>query len=181
MKLILKGENCGFTWSASHLLPGHFKCSRMHGHNYVMDVEIETGDSVNLKDGMIVDFVKIKKFIRDMIEEYDHKLMLPFNVFQESNAFQETNFSNMIIVKYKIEGVDGFKIKYKGMKDENKIYYIPVSDVFFINKVEFITAEELSRHFKEKVIQIFEDIEDDVLYEDIYVTIYEDTGQGATS
>jgi 6-pyruvoyltetrahydropterin/6-carboxytetrahydropterin synthase len=172
MKLILKGENCGFTWSASHLLPGHFKCSRMHGHNYVMDVEIETGDLVNLKDGMIVDFVRIKKFIRDMIEEYDHRLMLP------TNAFQETNFSNMRIFKSRFDRLASFKIIYRGIKDENKIYSIPDSDVVFIDGVDFITAEELSRYFKRKVMQMFSDIESHVLYKSIYVTIYEDNGQG---
>lgn len=175
MKLILKGENCGFTWSASHLLPGHFKCSRMHGHNYVMDVEIETKNYVSLKDGMIVDFVKIKKFIREMIEEYDHRLMLP------TNAFKEQNFSNMKIIKNKLIKMDSFSIKYKGMDNENKIYYIPTSDIAFIDDVDFITAEELSRYFKDKVIKILQSIDDDVLYEDVYVTIYEDVGQGATS
>lgn len=175
MKLILKGENCGFTWSASHLLPGHFKCSRMHGHNYVMDVEIETKNYVSLKDGMIVDFVKIKKFIREMIEEYDHRLMLP------TNAFKEQNFSNMKIIKNKLIKMDSFSIKYKGMDNEDKIYYIPTSDIAFIDDVDFITAEELSRYFKDEVIKILQSIDDDVLYEDIYVTIYEDAGQGATS
>ena len=174
MKLILKGENCGFTWSASHLLPGHFKCSRMHGHNYVMDVEIETGDLINLKNGMIVDFVKIKKVIRDMIEEYDHKLMLP-------NAFQEHNFSNMNIIKSKLENLDSFKIKYKGMRNEDKVYSIPASDIIFIENVDFITAEELSRYFKRKIMLLLHDIENDVLYKSVYVTIYEDSGQGATA
>lgn len=175
MKLILKGENCGFTWSASHLLPGHFKCSRMHGHNYVMDVEIDTGKSISLRNGMIVDFVKIKKHIREMIEKYDHRLMLP------SYALELQNYSGMNIVNIPYDDVDSYRIKYKGMTDEDKIYSIPASDIVFIEGANFITAEELSRFFKREVAQVIYDIDNRLIYENVYVTIYEDSGQGATS
>jgi len=54
------------TISASHFLPGHKKCGKMHGHNY----KIEVWCSVDkLVKGMVVDFDKIKAIISEM----DHK------------------------------------------------------------------------------------------------------------
>lgn len=161
MRLVLKGEDCGFTWSASHLLPGHYKCSRIHGHNYVMDIVI---DSDSTKNGMIVDFVEIKKAVREMIEKYDHRLLLP----DPSQPFMEIKYINQFV-----------HLKYTGIEDEVKEYTIPKSDTVILEELDFVTAEELSQYFKKQIEKIVYGLNPDV--EDIFVTIYEDSGQGATS
>ncbi len=46
-------------------LPYQSKCVRMHGHNYLVEVELE--GQIN-QEGMIIDFTKIK----EIIYKYDH-------------------------------------------------------------------------------------------------------------
>ncbi len=52
----------------AHLLPGHPKCGRVHGHTYRIEVVIE-GDP---KGGMIMDFAELKARTRRVLERYDH-------------------------------------------------------------------------------------------------------------
>ena len=58
-----------FEFSAAHMLPGHEKCGRLHGHNYRGIVTI----SGPLADGMVFDF----NLISMVIEQYDHVVLLP--------------------------------------------------------------------------------------------------------
>ncbi|MGQ0797906.1 MAG: 6-pyruvoyl trahydropterin synthase family protein [Methanobacteriota archaeon] len=53
----------------AHHLAGHARCGSMHGHTYQVDVHIE-GDH---KGGMILDFADLKKKVRSILAEYDHK------------------------------------------------------------------------------------------------------------
>jgi len=53
----------------AHYLPGHDKCGRLHGHTYTIDVVIE-GEK---KGGMVVDFADLKKSIKEVLGEYDHR------------------------------------------------------------------------------------------------------------
>ena len=173
--LILRGQDCGFTWSASHLLPGHFKCSRMHGHNYVLDLEIE---SENLEHGMIIDFVKIKKEIRELIEEYDHKLMLPYMAVVSNRNYSES--TNMRIKRTPdSEFGNTIWITYSGLDDKEKNYVIPWSDTVLIDDIDYVTAENLAIHFRKKVTEILNTISTTEQSGSVHVTIYEDAGQGA--
>jgi 6-pyruvoyltetrahydropterin/6-carboxytetrahydropterin synthase len=53
----------------AHHLRGHERCGSMHGHTYQVDVYIE-GEH---KGGMILDFADLKKKVRSILAEYDHK------------------------------------------------------------------------------------------------------------
>ena len=53
----------------AHHLPGHEKCGRLHGHTYQVDVSIE-GDHGG---GMLLDFTDLKKTVREVLGEYDHR------------------------------------------------------------------------------------------------------------
>jgi 6-pyruvoyltetrahydropterin/6-carboxytetrahydropterin synthase len=53
----------------AHLLPGHTKCGRLHGHTYKVDVTIE-GEQ---RGGMIIDFNELKGRTREVLHEYDHR------------------------------------------------------------------------------------------------------------
>jgi len=53
----------------AHHLPGHPKCGSPHGHTYQVDVSVE-GDH---RGGMIIDFADLKKTVREVLKEFDHK------------------------------------------------------------------------------------------------------------
>lgn len=63
-----------FSFSASHQLedlPEGHKCRRLHGHNYVVDVEVcsLTTDSL----GMVIDFDLLTAIVKPMIDQFDHR------------------------------------------------------------------------------------------------------------
>ena len=59
---------------------GHFisfegdKCERLHGHNYRTAVEVEGPLDENQ---YVFDFIALKKLMREITEELDHRMMLP--------------------------------------------------------------------------------------------------------
>ena len=53
----------------AHHLPEHPKCGSPHGHTYQVDVSVE-GDH---RGGMIIDFADLKKAVREVLNEFDHK------------------------------------------------------------------------------------------------------------
>jgi 6-pyruvoyltetrahydropterin/6-carboxytetrahydropterin synthase len=62
-------------WDMGHRLMHHDgKCHNLHGHRY----QIELGITGPLDEGtgMIVDYAQIKAFLKDIIEPWDHKMML---------------------------------------------------------------------------------------------------------
>jgi len=58
----------------AHLLPGHAKCGQLHGHTYKVEVIIEG----KKEGGMIIDFAELKKAVRDVILQYDHRHLNDF-------------------------------------------------------------------------------------------------------
>lgn len=65
-----------FTFDSAHALPhvpdGH-KCKEVHGHTYKLTVFIE-GD-LDEKLGWVMDFAELKRVIKPVIEEIDHKFL----------------------------------------------------------------------------------------------------------
>jgi len=58
------------SFDAAHLLPDYKgKCSRLHGHHWVVEVGVsgEIGE-----DGMVVDFVVLKQALQPIIDNFDH-------------------------------------------------------------------------------------------------------------
>ena len=55
----------------AHFLPGHGKCGSLHGHTYKIEVVI-MGEK---KAGMIVAFSELKKSIKDVLSNFDHKTL----------------------------------------------------------------------------------------------------------
>lgn len=61
-----------FKFEASHVLPKHKgKCSRLHGHSWVLRVFVRGG--VNKDSGFVVDFADIKADVQPLIDQLDHK------------------------------------------------------------------------------------------------------------
>lgn len=76
MRIEIDGEYSGIKFSASHFIPGHSKCGRLHGHSYILHLVL-CGEKGN--NGMIMDFVDLKKCLRDIVSELDHRILLPKN------------------------------------------------------------------------------------------------------
>ena len=74
MFLEIDGGYSGIRFSACHFIPRHEKCSRLHGHSYIVRLRLEGEIG---EEGMIMDFVVLKKKLKQMIDELDHKTLLP--------------------------------------------------------------------------------------------------------
>lgn len=69
-------------FSASHFLRGYSgDCSRVHGHNYIVEVTVE-GEEVN-ELGFLMDFRDLKKLVKDVIKKFDHHMLNEVEPFKE--------------------------------------------------------------------------------------------------
>ncbi len=75
-------------FSAAHHLRDYLgKCSRLHGHNYRVEVTIsatEVDDS-----GMLIDFGRLKQISEQVVDELDHSLLNEHPFFQQNNPTAE--------------------------------------------------------------------------------------------
>jgi 6-pyruvoyltetrahydropterin/6-carboxytetrahydropterin synthase len=82
-----------FQFSASHILeglPDEHPCSRLHGHNYSVELVLE---SETLSDvGFIVDYNELKEFDDLLRERYDHRHLNDVVSFQPSAELLARHF-----------------------------------------------------------------------------------------
>lgn len=90
-----------FEFSASHTLdglPATHPCTRLHGHNYVVKVELESED-LN-ETGFVVDYRElsvIKEFIDSTLDHKHLNNVLPFNPSAENmSKFFFTTFKELV-------------------------------------------------------------------------------------
>lgn len=58
----------------AHRLAGHpGRCQYIHGHSYLWEITLESN---SLQDGMVVDFSQLKAAMTDVIDVFDHALVL---------------------------------------------------------------------------------------------------------
>lgn len=74
MRIEINGWSSKITFSATHIIPMHKKCGRLHGHDYAINAKIigELG-----ADGVIMDFISVKEFLRGIASELDHRVLIP--------------------------------------------------------------------------------------------------------
>ena len=118
--LEIDGGYGGIRFSACHFIPRHEKCSRLHGHSYIVRLRLEGEIS---EDGMIMDFVVLKRKLKEMIDEFDHAVLLP---------------ADSDIVNITEEGQD------VNVECLGKRYMFPRMDVRLL-PVPTTTAEEMSK------------------------------------
>lgn len=129
MILEIDGAHSGIRFSACHFIPGHEKCARLHGHSYIVRLRLE-GDIG--ESGMLMDFVVLKKALRELAEEMDHKALLP-------------RTSDEVRITEKGEEVEAVSC--------GKRYVFPKEDVTFLD-VRTTTAEEMTRLMTEQMTQM---------------------------
>ena len=62
-----------FHFSASHqleMLPPEHQCARLHGHNYILTVELSGGQLNPV--GFVMDYGELA-FVKEMVDELDHQ------------------------------------------------------------------------------------------------------------
>jgi 6-pyruvoyltetrahydropterin/6-carboxytetrahydropterin synthase len=73
---ILKTEH---SFDSAHFLAGYEgKCSNIHGHRWKVEIEIQskTLNTDGQLDGMVIDFGDFKKDVREMVDYFDHALII---------------------------------------------------------------------------------------------------------
>ncbi|HUL39184.1 MAG TPA: 6-carboxytetrahydropterin synthase [Methanomassiliicoccales archaeon] len=127
MRLEIDGRDAGIKFSACHFIPGHEKCGRLHGHAYIIRLVLhgEKGERA-----MIMDFVPLKKALRDIADELDHHILLPGN-----SSYMQMQVGEEVVVKAK-----------------GKRYAFPAEDVVILDAEE-TSAEEIARVILEMVLQ----------------------------
>src|SRR5258708_4943257 len=64
MRLRVEGS-----FDAATALPGHDRCAVLHGHTYRVELVLCGEES----GGILVDFTEIKRILRQILEQYDHR------------------------------------------------------------------------------------------------------------
>jgi 6-pyruvoyltetrahydropterin/6-carboxytetrahydropterin synthase len=65
-----------FHFSASHqlkYLPEEHQCARLHGHNYVVDIELSCGDAELSEPGFVRDYGDLGEFKQWLDTTFDHR------------------------------------------------------------------------------------------------------------
>ncbi len=151
MTVKVNGWESNLKFSASHFIPFHSKCKRLHGHDYAVDIKIK-GQPEN---GMIMDFVVIKKVIREILEEMDHRLIVP----TKSKDIKYVNQGENLLIEY-----------------EGKTLSIP-NEFIYKCEITHSSSEELSRYICHLILS---KVKFPSNVNEIELTLYEGPGQSAT-
>ncbi len=63
------------------------KCENLHGHNWKVEVVVR-GTELD-SSGVVLDFAEIKKVIRELLSELDHRYLNDIEFFKEHNPSSE--------------------------------------------------------------------------------------------
>ena len=72
----IDGWKANIRFSSAHVIPEYEKCGRLHGHTYAVHIKI-TGDTD--ENGIIIDFSFLKNLTKEIINELDHRILIPSN------------------------------------------------------------------------------------------------------
>lgn len=75
-------------FEAAHCIRGYLgKCSRLHGHNWKIEVTV-IGSVLN-ELGMLIDFHDLKQEVNDVIRQLDHVYLNDLDIFKSINPTAE--------------------------------------------------------------------------------------------
>lgn len=151
MEIFIDGNYTNIRFSCAHFIPGDWKCSRIHGHDYSISVRI-----VGSMDGKsyFLDFSKAKSNLKEIADFLDHRVLIPEK--REGIKLEERDGNLIVRIEDKT---------YSFPSEESRI--IPVKDT---------TAECLSEYILEKFVgSIAQRVEE------IEIEVHEGPGQYAKS
>lgn len=151
--LTIDGWRAGIRFSSCHIIPHHRKCSRLHGHTYIIHLKIEGYAD---ESGFLMDFSIIKNALRTLAETLDHRVLLP----GKNDHINVSQTHGNVHVNYL-----------------EKKYMFPSEDVLILD-IETLTAEILSEYIATEFIRIAQ-IPENII--SISAGIDEGPGQGAWS
>jgi 6-pyruvoyltetrahydropterin/6-carboxytetrahydropterin synthase len=95
------------TFAAGHSLREYKgKCENVHGHNYRIQVTVE-GEKLN-RIGLLVDFVDLKRAVRQVSEKLDHQFINDVEPFTTLNPSAENIAKYFYDEVSKILNLNGF-------------------------------------------------------------------------
>ncbi|MFN3921020.1 MAG: 6-carboxytetrahydropterin synthase QueD [Caldimicrobium sp.] len=98
-------------FSSAHFLRNYQgACENLHGHNWTVELIVE-GEELNEIE-ILIDFKDLKKILKEVLEELDHRLINDHPYFREKNPSSE-NLARFIFegVKEKLRGFPQVKVK----------------------------------------------------------------------
>ena len=155
MRINLDGIHTNLRFSAAHMVIGHESCGKIHGHSYIVDVEVEGERSGQF--GFVIDFKLLKGITRDICKSLDHRVLIPYDS------------PDLEITK---ENDDTLEFTLLGCLD----YKLPKQDVVLL-PIESTTAESLSQYITDKIVDKLDNT-DTLSY--VEVQVNEGIGQGAS-
>ncbi|UCC20934.1 MAG: 6-pyruvoyl tetrahydropterin synthase family protein [Promethearchaeota archaeon] len=123
-------ESADAKFSASHFLKEPLQCTRLHGHNYYVSVEIS--DKLD-KNHFVVDFTDLKEKIMSIVKPMDHYILIPTN-------------SDELEIREEKDSIE--------ITASNKRYVFPREDVFFL-PLPATTSELLAKYIHSKLKEIY--------------------------
>lgn len=91
-------------FEAAHRIAGYpGKCDRLHGHNWRVEATIAGTELDEL--GMLVDFKLVKKALKDVLEELDHRYLNELKPFSEGVNPTAENLSRIIFERLAGAGI----------------------------------------------------------------------------
>ncbi len=126
MMLEIDGWQVGIKFSAAHFIPEHGKCSRIHGHDYGIRLRIYG----EVRSGILLDFVEVKRIARKIADELDHHILVP----TENEDMRIEEEGNALHIFYR-----------------DREYLFPREDVVFVD-VTIPSAEELARYIGHRLL-----------------------------
>ena len=77
-----------YTFAAGHALRGYKgKCENVHGHNYKVQLVV-AGEQLDAT-GLLMDFVEVRKNIKELVEHLDHRFLNDIPPFDKLNPSAE--------------------------------------------------------------------------------------------
>jgi len=119
-------------FSACHFLKEPLKCSRLHGHNYYVSVEVSSDLDENY---FVVDFIELKKNVKKIVKPLDHFILIPKN-------------STYLKIKEENDSVE--------ILTNNKRYVFPRSEIVFL-PLSATTSELLAKYIHDNLKKIYFD------------------------
>jgi 6-pyruvoyltetrahydropterin/6-carboxytetrahydropterin synthase len=117
----------GIRFDAAHFATFHGRCEPLHGHSYQVAAEV---DGTLSQDSWVVDFIALKRLLRSLCEELDHRFLLQ----RESETIQ----------------IDRSGTEWTVHAPGGAGYVFPANDVVAL-PLDNTTAERLAQWFCERV------------------------------
>jgi 6-pyruvoyltetrahydropterin/6-carboxytetrahydropterin synthase len=149
--IIIDGWKSNIRFSSAHIIPEYEKCGRLHGHSYGVHIKVKGKPD---SKGIILDFSMVKDALRKIINDLDHKILIP----KKSNVMKINKQEDSVSISL-----------------SEKNYVFPVSDCVFL-PIESTSAENLASYILESFVK---NISLHKQIEEIEIGVDEGYGQGA--